>query len=230
MWRAQLERVPADWRFIAPDMKGFGPSASEPATSVDEMADDVLSLLDALGIETAAFAGLSMGGYVAFAIFRAAPDRVSALVLANTRAGADSEEGRAGRDKMSALVRKDGPGAVASQMLPKLLGAASARERPGLAGEVRALVEANTTDGIDGAIQAMKTRPDSTALLSQIDRPVLVLAGAEDTLIPQADSILMATHLTRGRMVTIPQAGHLSSLEAPDAFSTAVESFLRTAL
>jgi 3-oxoadipate enol-lactonase len=127
---------------------------------------------------------------------------------------------------MSALVRASGASAVADQMIPKLLGETSRQTRPHLAPLVRKLIEANGVEGIDGAIQAMKNRPDSTGMLPSMQARALIISGAEDTLIPQTDAELMATRLPHARLVTIPDAGHLSNLEAPEAFSRALNDFL----
>jgi pimeloyl-ACP methyl ester carboxylesterase len=233
MWRPQLEHPPAGWRLIAPDLRGFGPAAGPPATSpltMDDMAGDVVALLDALEIERATIGGLSMGGYVTFALFRRAPERFVRLLLADTRAGADSPEGRAARERMLELVRRDGPAAVADEMLPKLLGETTTRERPGVAAAVRTLIESNSTAGIAGGIEAMMTRPDSTPLLARIGLPALVMVGAEDALTPPAEAQTMHQALTRSQLVSLPGAGHLSNLETPDAFSTALSNFLASNL
>ena len=228
MWRSQLERVPDGWRFIAPDLRGFGPGAEAPAAppTMDDYAADVGSLLDALEIERGVIGGLSMGGYVTFALFRRAPERFSAMVLADTRSQADTPEGRTARRTMSELVRASGVGAVADQMLPKLLGETSRRERPELAGVVRGLIEANTTSAVDGALHAMLTRPDSTPDLPRISIPALVICGEEDVLTPPADSEALHRAISRSQLVLLPGAGHLSALEDADGFSVALVNFL----
>lgn len=228
MWRPQLERVPDGWHMLTPDSKGFGPAPAGAAGTLDEMAAEVIAWLDGLHVGRAAIGGLSMGGYVTLALFQGGADRFSAMILANTRAAADSPEGRAGRDKMSALVRASGVSAVADQMLPKLLGETSRQSRPNLEPLVRGMIQGNSVEGIDGAIQAMKNRPDAMPLLSSIQCPALVITGAEDTIIPPAEAEAMTKLLPRAQLVTIPAAGHLSNLEAPDEFSEALSSFLRT--
>lgn len=230
MWRPQLDHVPDGCQFISPDLGGFGGSSPLPASTMDAFVDDVVALLDHLEIDRATIGGVSMGGYIAFALFRKVPERVTALVLANTRPQADTPEGREGRLKMRQLVAQSGVSAVADQMLPKLLGETSRRERPDLTARVRALIEANTADGVRAAIDAMMTRADSTDLLQRIGRPTLIIAGAEDTLIPRAAADAMHTGIARSRLVVLEGAGHLSNVETPEAFSDALADFLSSNL
>jgi 3-oxoadipate enol-lactonase len=230
LWRPQLESPPRGWRFLAPDLRGFGPAATGAATTLDAMAADVVSWLDALRIERAVIGGLSMGGYVTFALYRMAPERFTALVLANTRAGADSQDERRNRDTMAALVREKGAAALADAMLPRLLGGTARRSRPALASTVQALVAANPAEGLAGALEAMKTRPDSTTLLPAIGRPALVVAGAEDAIVPREESEEMNRLLPRSQLAVIPGAGHLSNLENPGGFSEVLGNFLRSHL
>jgi pimeloyl-ACP methyl ester carboxylesterase len=227
MWRPQLEHPAESCRYLAPDLKGLGPADGPPATSIDDMAGDVCGWLDALALDVVTVGGLSMGGYVVFSLLRQAGERVSAVILANTKAAADTHEGRANRDRMLALVRAEGPGAVADQMLPKLLGRTSQERSPALGPRIRRMIEANTTDGLGGAIQAMKGRPDATGQLGQIRCPVLVVAGDEDELIPAADVEAMHRALPRSQMMVLKSSGHLSNLETPTGFSTALADFLR---
>jgi pimeloyl-ACP methyl ester carboxylesterase len=231
LWRPQLERVTRGWQFFAPDLRGFGPAAaSATASSMEEMAQDVLAFMDALEIDRAVIGGLSMGGYLTMALYRAAPERFTAMMLANTKAGADTEEGRAARDKLASLVRREGPTAVADQMLPKLLGATSRRARPFLERLVRRLIESNTAEGIAAASEAMKERPDSIETLQRSAVPALVMTGDEDAIIPLDESEAMARAIPRAQLVVLPAAGHLSSLEVPDDFSEALGNFLQSNL
>jgi pimeloyl-ACP methyl ester carboxylesterase len=227
MWRPQLERVPDGWRYLAPDLRGFGPGAApvEGPVTMADLAGDVGALLDSLGIDGATIGGLSMGGYVTLALFRAAPERFTGIVLADTRPQADSDEGRAGRLKMLEVLRTGGVMAVVDDMLPKLLGDTSRRQRPGVVANVRRIAEANGSSAVAGAIGAMMTREDSSALLPQMSCPALVIAGEEDTITPPRDAEAMDRQLPRSRLVLLPQAGHLSNLETPDAFASALADF-----
>ena len=226
MW----ERVtlPEGWRGVAPALPGFDGVAPPDAgsTSLDDYASAVLAFMDALGIDHAVAAGVSMGGYVTFALWRLARLRWRALVLADTRAGADTAEGRAGRDAMLATVRDKGGRAVADAMLPKLLGETTHARNPALVDHVRRLIERQTTEGIAAAIVRLRDRPDSTPLLAGIGVPVLVAVGEDDIVTPPAESELMHARLEDARLVRIPDAGHLACLESPAAFDAALGSFL----
>lgn len=224
MWRRQLEEAPEGWRFIAPDFRGFGrtPLGTAPI-SIDSYAADAGALLDALKIEEAIVGGLSMGGYAALAMFRQEPSRITGLVLADTRAPADTAEGRAGRVRMRAALAEHGPRAVADQMLPKLL---SADAPPELAADVRAMIESCDPRAIDAAIDALLNRPDATPDLPRISSATLIVVGEEDTVTPRADAEALERGIPRSRLTVIPGAGHLSNLEQPEAFSRALADFL----
>jgi pimeloyl-ACP methyl ester carboxylesterase len=234
MWRPELERVPEGWHFIAPDLRGFGPE-SAPASratnpTLDGLASDVVDMLDALEIDRAVIGGLSMGGYVTFALFRRVPQRFTGMILADTRPQPDTPEGREGRRKMIDLAYARGAAAVADAMLPKLLGATTKGKRPALEPLVREMIEGQRVEGIVAALQAMMARPDSTPDLERIAVPALVIVGSEDELTPTSDAELMQNHIPRSRLVVLPEAGHLSSLEAPDGFTLAVADFLASNL
>jgi pimeloyl-ACP methyl ester carboxylesterase len=193
---------------------------------MDDYADDLLSLMDHLDIARAAVAGLSMGGYIAMALAAKAPERLTHLILADTRMTADTPEGRAGREKMQADLAKGGARAVADAMLPKLIGETTKTNQPDLADAVRLLIQANRQEAISGAIDAMKSRPDRTEALSRVRVPALVICGAEDAITPVADSEAMARAIPGAALEVIPAAGYLSNLEQPAAFNAAIQRFL----
>jgi 3-oxoadipate enol-lactonase len=227
MWQSQLGLAAHGWRVVAPHLRGFDDDGIEvAATSVDDYAGDVIDLLDSLHVEEAVIGGLSMGGYAAFAILRHAPRYVRGLILADTRSQADTPEGIEGRKRMLQLLSDKGPSGVVDEMLPKLLGATTRASQPALADRVRALALSNSAAAIAGGIRALMTRPDSTPLLSTIRCPTLIIAGEEDTLTPPALSEEMHRAIAGSELVTVPAAGHLSSLEQPDAFNSALASFL----
>jgi len=234
-WLPQCHRVPAGRRMIAPDLRGFrgaGPAFEDSGLEgvmMDDYARDILELLSHLDVDRAVVAGLSMGGYVALAMARLAPARLAGLLLANTRAGADSEEGRAGRDRMVALVGREGPAGVAREMLPKLLGASARRAQPDLEEAVRRLIEANPSDAVAAAILAMKTRHDATPFLSSIGCPTGVLWSDEDAIIPRADAEAMAHAIPGAEFTVLAGVGHLSNLEDPAGFEAALAAVERRA-
>jgi pimeloyl-ACP methyl ester carboxylesterase len=227
MWERQLEQADRGWRVIAPHLRGFdGETGDPPAASVDDYAADTIDLLDALHIHEAVIGGLSMGGYVAFAMFRHAPRYFQGLILADTKSQADTAEAVEGRKRLLQLVEAKGPPAVADEMIPKLLGETTRRSRADIASEVRALVLANSTSAIAGAIRALMTRPDSTTLLSTIRCPTLILVGDEDTVTPPPFAEELNRGIAGSERVVIPGAGHLASLEQPVAFNAALARFL----
>jgi 3-oxoadipate enol-lactonase len=231
MWQPQLDAVPPGWRFLAPDLRGFGGSSPDGATmvaSIQDYAEDVLSLLDALELEQVAVAGLSMGGYAAFALVRLQPSRVSALVLADTRAEADSESARAARDAMTQTLDAGGAAAVFERMQPGLLGSTTRHSRPEVVRRVRALAVAQPDAAIRRAIERLKSRPDSTPLLAGLARPVLVVAGAEDQITTPDVARSLHDQIPGSSLSVIPLAGHLSNIEQPDAFNAALTAFLET--
>lgn len=228
-WLPQLHRVPPGWRFIAPDLRGFrgmGPAFEDPGLaglSIDDYADDLLSLLTHLEIERATICGVSMGGYVAFAMWRRAAHRIAGLVLSNTRAAADTDAARVGRDKMIALANAEGVEAVAREMVPKLLGATTQRRQPDLADAVRRLIVVNSVEGVTAALSALKTRPDMTPRLAEIECPTLVIAGEEDVIIPVSEAEAMHAGIKGSSLVVMPKVGHLSNLEEPIGWGRALE-------
>jgi 3-oxoadipate enol-lactonase len=232
MWLPQLAKVPQGWRFIAPDIRGFrgaGPAFEDAQlanATMDDYAGDVLSLMDHLDLDRAAIAGLSMGGYVAMALAAQAPHRMSHVILADTRMTADTVEGRAARDTMKANLERSGPSAVADAMIPKLIGETTKAEQPELADAIRHLIQMNRAEGIAGAIDALKSRPDRTETLARVNVPALVICGAEDAITPVADSEAMARTIPGAKLEVIPQAGHMSNLEQPQAFNRALQAFL----
>jgi len=231
MWRPQLARVPEGWRFIAPDLRGFGQSRFLPPDggteiTIDGYAADVLSLMDGLELDNAVIGGLSMGGYVSFAMFREAPSRFTAMILADTRPQADTPQARVGRARLRDVLAKEGPRGVADQMLPKLLAEAGRREGHDALREARAMIEVAEPAAIDAAIGAMIGRPDSTLLLPRISCPTLVVVGEYDEITPAAEAEAMQRAIPRSTLTVIPGAGHLSNLEQPEAFSHALGDFL----
>ena len=227
MWEGQLPLAHGGWRVIAPHFRGLDAGAGDPPTmSIDDYAGDVIDLLDALHIDQAVIGGLSMGGYAAFAVLRHAARYVQGLILADTRAEADTPEGLDARRKMLDLVQSKGPAAVAEEMIPKLLGETTRRSRADVIDQVRSLVLSNSSEAIAGSVRALMSRPDSTPLLPTIHVPTLILVGAEDTVTPPALSEKMHNAIAGSELTVIPEAGHLTNLERPNLFNAALARFL----
>jgi pimeloyl-ACP methyl ester carboxylesterase len=227
MWEPQLVLAAQGWRVLAPQLRGFDAGADDPpGSSVDDFAGDVVDLLDTLHLREAVIGGLSMGGYVAFALLRLAPAYVSGLILADTRSQADTSEGIEGRKQMLRRLAETGAAGVVDDMLPRLLGATTRARQPEMVEHVRRLALGSSPEAMSGALRALMTRPDSTPLLHTIRCPSLILVGEEDVITPPDLSEQMHSAIAGSELVRIPEAGHLSSLEQPDAFNDAVGRFL----
>jgi pimeloyl-ACP methyl ester carboxylesterase len=198
------------------------------STAIDDYARAAVALADALHLDRFVVGGVSMGGYVACGVLRLAGGRCNGLVMADSRAGADTEQGRTARDAMLRLVREGGPPAVADDMIPKLLGETTRTQRPDAVRLVRSFIEAQTTEGIAAAIVRLRDRPDSTDVLRALQVPALIVVGEEDTLTPVVESERMRDAIPRADLVRIPSAGHLASLEAPGAFNAALARYLNS--
>lgn len=227
MWKAQVTALSSRFRTIAIDLRGHGESdAPLWSFSLDQYADDVAALLDHLGIPHAVLVGLSMGGYVSLAFSRKYGGRLRALVLADTRARADTLEGRTGRFQLAQTAYTQGTEAVANTMLPKLLGATSLKSKPELVEQIRRTVEHTPVSGIVVDLMAMAARPDSSPHLTAISCPTLVVVGDEDHTTPLADAQLMAREIPNARLAVIPAAGHLSNCEQPELFNEVLRGFV----
>jgi pimeloyl-ACP methyl ester carboxylesterase len=228
MWLPQLLAPPHGWRLIAPDLAGLGSTDDheDERVALQDYAEDVVALLDRLGIRRARVGGLSLGGYVTLAVARLAPERVDGLVLADTKAPADTAEQRAARDRLIATLHDGGPDAVAVEMLPRLVGQTTARQQPELLADVRSQIGVNRAVGIRRAILRLRDRPDARPGLAAITVPTLVIAGDEDVPTPVAEAELLVQHITGARLEILAGAGHLSNLERPEAFTAALTRFL----
>ena len=207
---------------VAPNLPGFG--GSQPAGETMTMAAGAgrcLEALDAAGLDHAVVCGLSMGGYVALELWRSAPARVAGLILANTRAGADSPEGVQARLALAARLAADGNVLVDDP--PPLLSAGADEE---LRAKVRGWIADQPAAAIAAAARGMAARPDSTPDLAGIDVPTLVITSDADTLIPAQVSAPMADQITGARLAVIEGAGHLSNLEAPEVFNALLREHL----
>lgn len=231
MWRAQIEALQNDYRVVAPDLRGFGqsPGWDDETPAIAFMADDVAALLDELGIaEPITLCGLSMGGYVALAFAQKYPKRLRALVLADTQAGADDEEGRAKRDANVAFAREHTPLEFIERVLPNMVSETTRQQRPDALEEVKSIAASQTTEGIIAGLHALRDRPDRSMELKDITAPTLILVGSDDGITPPAAARKMAETIPNAQLQIIEGAGHLSNLEKPEEFNAALLEFLRT--
>ncbi len=226
LWSPQLRSVGGHARCIAPDLRGFGESGREGPWTMDRYADDLVCLLDHLEIERAVVCGLSMGGYVAFSLWRRYSDRVRALVLCDTKPGADSDEARANRRELIEVARNEGAAAVAARQMENMVGRTTHERRPEVVESVRRMLERAPVEGIVGALEAMMARPDSTPDLSTIDVPTLIVVGEEDALTPPDGARSMHEAIEGSRLEVLAGAGHASNVERPAAFDHVLIDFL----
>jgi 3-oxoadipate enol-lactonase len=229
LWTEQAEALRSNHRVIIPDLRGFGESdSSDGAATMMRMAEDVGDLMDHLEIEQAVIGGLSMGGYVALAFCRQVPARVKALVLADTRAQADTEEGRQTRFQQAEKALSEGMAGIADAMLPKLLTPDTVSKRPELVKRVRDMMVKTKPEGAAAALKGMAERDDQTEFIGGILVPTLILVGREDAITPVADSEKMQSLIEGSRLVVIENAGHVSNLEQTEQFNDALLGFLST--
>ncbi|MGD9636121.1 MAG: alpha/beta fold hydrolase [Pirellulales bacterium] len=235
MWDPQIAALAPHARVIAPDLRGFGatpPAAgdAERGVSMEDHANDLNELLDALGIrEPIVLAGLSMGGYVAWQFVRQHGHRLRALVLCDTRAKADTEEARAGRLKMAEAVAKEGARLAADAMEPKLFRKAAFDKQPEVVAAIRATMLRQTPAAIAAAQRGMAVRPDVTEMLPHITVPTLVLVGVEDAIATPAEMKQIADAIPGAEYVVIPESGHMTTVENPAATNAALVKFVGAA-
>ena len=229
IWREQMGALEG-FRCIAVDLRGMGQSDSpDLGYSMSMYAADLAALLDVLGVDEVVLCGLSMGGYVAFEFLRQWRSRVRGLVLMDSRADADAPEVRRARDAAAATARERGAGAIADELLPKMLARTTLSRRPDVAERVRALMASTPVAGMVGALAAMRDREDSGSLLPTLAGvPTLVVVGEADTLTPPNQARAMADAIPGGRLAVIAGAGHLPPVEQPEATTASLREFLRS--
>lgn len=228
LWQPQLDALAGDYRVIVPDLRGFGDSTPTKTATMAQYADDLHALLDELGVDHVVLAGLSMGGYVAFAFYRKYPDRIRGLVLVDTRAQPDTSEGRAGRRMTAQRVREHGARFLADDLLDKLMSPATLENKPDVVDAVGSMILRQPVEGIVAALLGMGDRPDARPLLGDISEPALVVVGAEDTITPVADAEAMVEAIPGAELAVIEDAGHLPNLEQPDGFNVLLRDFMTT--
>jgi pimeloyl-ACP methyl ester carboxylesterase len=234
MWAAQIEALAGEFRVLAPDLRGFGRSQItafdvEVGVPMEKYAADLVAVLDALGVkQPIVVAGFSMGGYAAWQFALKFPERLRGLILCDTRAAADGDEARAGRMNMAAETLKSQSAEPALGMLPKLLSAATAKSRPELVEQTREMVLRQSPEAIAAAQRGMARRDNVTGRLGAIGCPAQVIVGADDVISPPKEMHEIAYALPHARYAEIPNAGHMSPVENPEAVTEAMRNFLRS--
>ncbi len=234
LWQSQISGLSGIARLIAPDLRGHGETPPFPAPapnpqtySMELLAEDCVQLLDDLQItQPVIVGGLSMGGYISLALYRNYPERVAGLILAATRASADTPEGKINRDKAVEIVRQGGAPAIAQSMIQRMLASQTYKYRPDLVDVVMDIMLATSVEGITGDLLGMRDRTDSTASLPNITVPTLIVHGMDDQLISLDEVRTMEASIPGATLIIIPGAGHLVNLEQPEIFNQAVRDFI----
>jgi pimeloyl-ACP methyl ester carboxylesterase len=228
MWDEQRLALSDTYRVITPDLPGFGGTPMvQGSPSLDAVADAVALTLDSLGLDRVVLGGLSLGGYVTMAFLRRYPQRVRAVVLADTKATADTEAAAANRERIAtAVVAERSQRVVLTDVLPGLVGKRTKRRRGEVLSRITDIVREAAPESVAWMQRAMAARPDSLDVLAGLDVPALVLVGDEDEVTPSSQADLMVGSLASVELVTVPSAGHLSAMEAPDDVTRALRAFL----
>jgi 3-oxoadipate enol-lactonase len=228
MWSGVARVLGERFRVLKPDLPGSGENEAPADASMDDYADFLAAVLEALPAPRG-LAGFSMGGYAALALMRRRPDLVGALALVDTRATPDDDAGKAKRDEAAQTARTNGAAAIADAMVPRLLSPESQKQRD-LVERVRRIILRQKVETIAAELAAMRDRPDSRPGLASIRVPTLVVVGDQDALTPPADSEAMAAAVPGARLVTIAGAAHLTPMERPGAVASALGGFFAEAL
>lgn len=228
MWTPIRTAVEQAARLITPDLRGFGGSDKPQGDyGMETLAGDVLRLADRIGVERFILGGHSMGGYVALRLAASHAERLTGLILIDTRASADTPEGKVRRTVAIERIRRGEAAAFLDEFIPNLLGESTRGRAPRLRAELRALAAEVPDHVLAGCLAGMRDRPDSVQVLSGLDLPALVITGQEDTVAPPEVAHAMAAALPRGRLALVPLAGHTPSVERPIPTAEAILAFLR---
>jgi len=228
MWNEQIEALTTGgFRAVLPDLRELGETkAAGEISTMDDMARDAAALLDQLQIDEAVVCGLSMGGYVAFEFAHLFPSRVRGLVLAGTRAPADNEQERAGREQQAQTMLRAGMVPISIATLPKLLAERTRAEKPDVVKRVRAMITRADPKGSSAAQRGMAARRDYTEDLSNINAPTLIIVGREDPIRPVSDAEFMHERISDSQLEIIEDAAHMTNMEQPENFNRVLLDFL----
>lgn len=228
-WEQVIPSLAGRYRVIAPDLRGHGESdAPLGAYTIEGMADDVLALLDALKLSRVILLGHSMGGYVALSFAQRYADRLTGFGLLHSTPYPDGEEAKEKRLKAVSTIQNDGITSFVDGLVPGLFAPAVAEASPHLVERAKEIGYRTPPQGAAGAALAMRERPDRRDVLSASELPVLLVAGAEDKVVPAERTF--TSDKPRVTQATIPGAGHMSMFEAPDRLAEIIVSFVNSAV
>jgi 3-oxoadipate enol-lactonase len=227
MWSPQMASLPNRYRAISYDVRGHGASdIGDPHYTIDLYVDDLLALMDHLVITKAVLCGLSMGGYIALRAAERAPERIRGLILCDTKSEADTDEGKIRRSDTLRLIQARGVHAFAQEFVKSIFAPRTFTHRHEAVELIKQIIGSNQPTAVCGALLALAARTDTTARLVSISVPTLLLVGEHDQLTPPSATKAMHDRIQGSRMHIIPEAGHMSNLENPEAFNALIESFL----
>lgn len=229
MWSPQIEALKSEnFRLILPDLRGFGETNNfADINTMEDMANDVAELLDNLQIKQAVIGGLSMGGYVAFNLFRLQPERFRALVLCGTNCSADTKEKRENRYNLIEAIESKGAAALIDKILPNLISTFTKENNRDLVEEVRYQFEEVNPKAAIAALRGMAERADHCHLLKEIKVPTLLIFGEDDEVTNLEIAQQMQDKIGDSRLFVIEKAGHYSNLEQSGLFNQAIVSFIK---
>jgi 3-oxoadipate enol-lactonase len=238
-WLPMVNQL-AGVRAILPDFRGHGASdlgadlpvggfarvPDAPVLAMGQLAEDVLALLDRLGIHQAVFAGCSIGGYVLLELWRRAPQRIHALAFICSKPQPDGEAALVKRADNIARVRAQGAGGFLDTMAGTLPGTTARKQRPELVRDLRSTMTL-TAEAIVAVQAGLAVRPDSLLTVATIGVPILAIAGGEDSSIAPND--MAAFQAAPGGCTSnlLPSAGHLAAFEFPDRVAEIFAAWLR---
>lgn len=226
MWDQQIDEFSRDFRVIAPDLRGYGRSTIADTVSWDVFAADVEALLDTLDVDQCVLCGMSMAGQIALECYRQFPERIEALVLADTAAQGPTEEERRQREAMADRLLRDGMEQYAETVISKMMSPANVSTLPDKAALVMAMMKGTNPRGAAAALRARARRPDYVELLSEITVPTLIIVGSEDEFTPIVDAEFIRERVTGSELAVIEGAGHMPNLERTDEFNRVLLQFL----
>ncbi|HWP81497.1 MAG TPA: alpha/beta fold hydrolase [Bacteroidota bacterium] len=228
MWEPQMKALPNEIRAITYDVRGHGESdVGDGQYTMEFFVDDLMGLLDHLVLNEVVICGLSMGGYIALRAMERHPERFKGLILCDTRSEADPNEGKIKRSASMKAVKTNGVKTFAEGFVKAVFAPQTFQSNPAAIETVKKMIEANSPLGICGTLLALAARTDTTASLSAIKVPTLILVGEHDTLTPVSASQAMHEKIAGSELVVIPNAAHMSNIENPEIFNAALLKFLK---